>query len=156
MIRTISLQHGIHFPTRNIVNEKAKYHPVIKRQTMKSSVEMDSLLKSTFERLVETINFIPKSSDALKVIGRFGLDTSGGHKLRHQLVDHDLVATETPHLDPNKTSPFLIICYCPYEMKYNEEVIWKNPVPNSTAFSRPVSLGRAKEERSVLEAEISE
>ena len=93
------MQHGINFPTRNIVNEKAKYHPVMKRQTMKSSVEMDSLLKSTFARLAETINFIPKSSDALKVIGRLGVDTSGGHKLNHQLVDHNLVAAETPHLD---------------------------------------------------------
>ena len=77
-------------------------------------------------------------------------------KLRHQLVDHDLVATETPHLDPNKISPFQIICYRPLEMKCNEEVIWTNPVPNSAAFSRPVSLCRAKEERSVLEVETSE
>ena len=40
-------------------------------------------------------------------------------------------------------------------MKYNEEVIWKNPVPNSTAFSRPVSLSR-KEERSVMKVETLE
>ena len=54
-----SLQHGINFPTRNIVNEKAKYHPVMKRQTIKYSVEMDSLLKSTFALLAElSISFL--------------------------------------------------------------------------------------------------
>ena len=64
--------------------------------------------------------------------------------------------TETPHLDHNKTNSFLLICYCPLDLRCNNEVVWTNPVPNSTGFARPISLARAKEERDVIQVEIGD
>ena len=65
--------------------------------------------------------------------GKFGLDGSGTHKIRHQKIDSEKVLDETPHLDPNlaKTS-VLLVCWCPILVSQGDE-IWTNPVPNSTA-----------------------
>ena len=48
------------------------------------------------------------------MIGKFGLDGSGGHTIRHQSIDLDKVSEETPHMDPTaaKTS-LLLVCWCP-------------------------------------------
>ena len=47
-------------------------------------------------------------------------------------------------------------CYCSLEFKISEHILWENPAPNNTAFARPVSLSRAKEEREVLIGELEE
>ena len=86
---------------------------------------------------------------------KFGLDGLGGHKIWHQSIDLDEVFEETPHLDPPaaKTS-VLLVCWCPISIFQGDVEIWKNPVPNSTAYARPVALIRTKEERGVLDAEV--
>ena len=65
------------------------------------------------------------------------------------------MSEETPHLDPTaaKTSA-LLVCWCPISIFQGDVEIWKNPVPNSTEYARPVALIRTKEERVVLDAEV--
>ena len=88
------------------------------------------------------------------LVGKFGVDGSGSHKVRQQLIDVELARSETSHLDPTKTSNFLLACYVPLELCCNNLVVWKNPVPNSTSFARPVSLTRTTEERDILSTEL--
>ena len=65
------------------------------------------------------------------------------------------VSDETPHLDPNAAkNSILLVCWCPISVSQGDVEIWRNPVPNSTAYARPVALIRNKEERSVLEGEV--
>ena len=58
------------------------------------------------------------NEEALKngVTGKFGIDGSGTHKVRHQLVNELLSLLENPHLDPKKTSSFLLSGYCPLKI----------------------------------------
>ena len=92
------------------------------------------------------------------VTGKFGIDGSGTHKVRHQLVNELLSLLENPHLDPKKTSSFLLSGYCPLKITClhgdEENVVWRNPLPNSTVFARPVSLTRCKD-REIIEAEMA-
>ena len=157
MVRTSCLPHGLIFPTRNNIQSAKKiFHPQILSQEVKSSVHMGELLEETALSLIRVSNCAVQDGDTFKVIGKFGVDGSGSHKLRHQLINENLVNLETPHLDPTKASSFLLTCYCPLEFKVSEHILWENPAPNSTAFARPVSLSRAKEEREVLIGELEE
>lgn len=68
---------------------------------------------------------------------------------------------ENPHLDPDLYKNYLLTCFCPLELAFEREdgtdgVIWKNPHPNSLAYTRPLSLIRTHEERDVIEAEFSD
>ena len=42
----------------------------------------------------------------------------------------------------------------PLSLKYNNTIIWENPVQNSTSFARPISLTRTDEVRDVLKVEL--
>ena len=91
---------------------------------------------------------------SFRLLGKFGVDGSGSHKIRQQLVDTELALTETGHLDPKKANSFLISCYVPLELSCDNAIVWTNPVPNSTAYARPVALTRAQENRDVLSVEM--
>ena len=136
MVRTSFLPHGLIFPTRNNIQSAKKiFHPQIISQEVKSSVHMGELLEETALSLIRVSNCAVQDGDTFKVIGKFGVDGSGSHKLRHQLINENLVNLETPHLDPTKASSFLLTCYCPLEFKVSEHILWENPAPNSTAFA---------------------
>ena len=156
MIRTICLPYNMNFPTKNIVSAlKSRYHPKITSLAIKSSVNMQELHEDMLQGLLDVLGTVPGNGSWFDLIGKFGLDGSGEHKIRHQLADSAAGAVETPHLEPKKINSFLL-CYCPLELKKNYETIWENPVPNSTSFARPVSLSKAKEEREVVAEEISD
>ena len=158
MIRTLCLEHGIVLPPRNDVdNCKKKYHPEITSTQLKSSVEPTALLDETVSALVR-LNKNGNHDDAgrkvYRMVGKFGADGSGSHKIRQQLVDEVLAMTETGHLDPKKCNSFLLSCYVPLELYRNDQLVWTNPIPNSTSFARPLSLTRAPEDREVLSVEL--
>ena len=79
---------------------------------------------------------------------------SGSHKVRHQLINKNNAVIETPHLVKEKYNTFLLTCYCPLELSANGTILWSNPVPNSTAYTRPVSLARAVEDRDIISTEL--
>ena len=61
-------------------------------------------------------------STPLTMVGKFGLDGSGAHKIRHQLIDSDKVMFETPHLDPVKAkTSILLVCWCPIRILQEEK-----------------------------------
>ena len=154
MIRTICLPY-MNFPTKNIVCAlKSRYHPKITSLAIKSSVNMQELHEDALHGLLDVLGTVPGNDDCFNLIGKFGLDGSGGHKIRHQLANSAAVAVETPHLEQKKINSFLLLCYCPLELKKSYETIWENPVPNSTSFARPVSLSKAKEEGSCCRGDI--
>ena len=117
---------------------------------------MKELLKETAASLIKlnSQNNIIEEGNQYFIIGKYGVDGSGSPKIRHQLVDNEIALLETGHLDPSKTSNFLLSCYCPLEVQHSNISIWQNPVPNSTAFARPVSLTRAPEDRNTLTHEL--
>lgn len=160
MIRSLCLPHGLLFPTRNDVDKfKKSLHPPIFSCQIKSSVDFDHLLRDTARSLID-LQFLDSQTQALAVqkqfslVGKFGIDGSGAHKIRHQIIDHEKILDETPHLDPSKIDSILLSCYVPLTLTMNDNIVWENPVPNSTVFARPVSLTRCKEIRPVIEKEL--
>ena len=155
MIRTLCLPHNVVFPIRNTIdNSKSAFHPPITSCQIKSSVDIKMLLDETACALIELSNKDVISGGKYELVGKFGADGSGSHKIRQQVIDTSLLMAETPHLDPTKSNSFLLSCYCPLELRCNDEVLWTNPVPNSTAYARPVSLTRTTEDRDVLSIEL--
>ena len=156
MIRTVCLKYGVVFPPRNSIdNMKKMFHPEITSYQLKSSVDVTSLLDETVSSLIQ-LNKDPDTVDDGKyyLVGKFGVDGSGSHKIRQQLIDKTLAIDETGHLDPTKCNSFLLSCYVPLELHHDDTAVWTNPVPNSTSYARPVSLTRTAEERDVLSVEL--
>ena len=83
---------------------KKEFHPPIFSQEIKASVNLGELQRQTLEAISEGKNISPDTP--IKITGKFELDGSGAHTIRHQKIDSEKVLDETPHLDPNlaKTS----------------------------------------------------
>ena len=156
MIRTLCLPFGVVFPPRNSIDKyKGTLHPEITSCQLKSSVCIKSLLDETVSSLVYlNKNAGSEENGEFRMVGKFGVDGSGSHKIRQQLIDTALASEETAHLDPTKSNSFLLSCYMPLELRRGNTILWTNPVPNSTSYARPVSLTRAAEEREILAVEL--
>ena len=100
-----------------------------------------------------------KAGEILELEAKTGIDGSGSHKIRHQLVDSSKSLEENPYLDPEVFKNYILACCSPlalYSLKGGVKTeIWKNPTPNSIAYTRPLSLVRAEESREVLENEFA-
>ena len=46
------------------------------------------------------------------IIGKFGVDGSGSHKIRHQLAKNDVALQNIGHVFSSKTSSFFLSFYC--------------------------------------------
>ena len=156
LLRTMCLTHDIDFPKRNDIDDyKKSLHPPIKSLELKAAVEMDILLHETSSALVKlNAKHVVQEGTSYKVIGKFGVDGSGAHKLRHQKIASELMTSESEHIDPTRAASFLLQAYCPLKIICGLDVVWSNIVPNSTTFCRPVSLTRATETRDVLKVEL--
>lgn len=157
-IRSLCLPFGLVFPPRNKIDAiKGSLHPEITSHEMKASVNLVELLDETAVALANMQMFQVEPHTSLTLLGKFGLDGSGGHKIRQQSVNEQLACAETPHLCPKTTSNYILSCYVPLEMKTEVgSVVWKNPLPNSIAFARPISLVRAPEKRETIDIETKE
>ena len=156
MLRSICLPHGLVFPTRNTIDfMKQTLHPPIFSCELKASVDFEMLLADTAKSLI-SLNFENISNDQADfcLTGKFGVDGSGSHKIRHQLINPEKADDETPHLDPEQLNTIILNCYVPLSLTVGRQTVWENPQPNSTIYARPVSLTRAKEEQSVLRKEL--
>lgn len=155
-IRTVCLLFGVVFPPRNSIDAyKRTLHPDITSFQLKSSVNIKSLLDETASSLIQLNKSAGREETGeFRMVGKFGVDGSGSHKIRQQLIDTALASEETEHLDPTKCNSFLLSCYVPLELHRGNTILWTNPVPNSTSYARPVSLTRTAEEREVLAVEL--
>lgn len=97
--------------------------------------------------------------EVLALTSKTGLDGSGSHRARHQMVNIPKSLDENPHLDPEHYKNFLLTCFCPLTLSVikgqSEKVIWENPSPNSIFYTRPISLIRASESREIIEKEFN-
>lgn len=162
-IKSVLQDFDFRMPTRNAVDVfKKDLHPKITCLELKSSVNYRSLVNQTISAIVDICKTkLDPKEYSLKCFGKVGIDGSGSHQIRHQLVDKNTAVIELPHVDPEHVGNYLLACYCPLSLvaqnKINNEevVLWKNNQSNSTIYTRPISLLRAKENRSVIAAEFS-
>ena len=129
----------------DIDTQKKLYHPMITSTQLKSCVSPGDLLDETALALIKMVGYDNGNGKSFRLLGKFGVDGSGSHKIRQQIVDAELALSETGHLDPKRANSFLISCYVPLELSCNNVKVWTNPVPNSTAYARPITLTRAQE-----------
>ena len=111
MMRTICLKYGFEFPTQNTIDQlKRTFHPPIKSFQLKAMVDIKSLLEETASSLMTLHVNKEELNGSFLMVGKFGVDGSGSHKIRQQIVDESLAMGETPHLDITKTGNFLLSC----------------------------------------------
>lgn len=151
-LRISLLPHGFSLPTRNLVDnyKKSLLPKNITSSTHKASCEINEVVKQTVESLLEITNTSVSSLSKLTVFAKFGLHGSGSHKIRHQ-KDPDL-DSESDILDDEEKSKvsYLGGFWCPLQVEHNHDIIWKNPIPNSILYARPVCLLRGKEDRETV------
>ena len=161
-LRLFLKQFNVELPTRNTIDtEKTKLHPKITSHEIKSFVHYKDLIEDTVKGLLTVSGYTVKPNEKLTLAGKIGLDGSGNHRVRHQLVDYSKSLEENPHLDPENHKNYLLMCFCPLQLSSMEndgtlQVIWKNNEPNSIAYTRPLTLIRTSENRDVIEKEFSE
>ena len=96
--------------------------------------------------------------EVLDLVSKTGLDGSGSHSIRHQMVDTAKSLDENPHLDPSTYKNYLLACFTPLTLssKKTGKIIWSNNTPNGIFYTRPIALIRASESRELIESEFSE
>ena len=118
MRRTLCLPHNIVFPTRNVVDRwktKCSSNHITSYQ-LKTEVNIKDQVKETANSIVDMSSVSADNTNALQLVGKFGVNGYGSHKIRHQLIDSALASAEAAHLDQEKTNSFFRSCYCPLEL----------------------------------------
>ena len=159
-LRQFLLRFDVELPTRNEIDiHKVSYQPPILSQEIKCSVDYPSLVKDTTCGLLDVVGAANIGDNTtLELVAKTGIDGSGSHKVRHQIVNTDLSLDENPHLDPSVYTNYLLCCISPLSLNAVSEdgraLLWKNPQPNSTFYARPLTLVRAAESRTIIEHEF--
>ena len=142
-LRSHLLPYSCILPTRNDVDiYKKKLLCEINVESTKTSCTFPVLVKDTVESILDLIS-VPNfcEGDILNVEGKVGIDGSGSHQIRQQVVDDDIT-------NENKSETnYIGIFWCPLSIKLNNSTIWNNILPNSTMYTRPLCLMREKENR---------
>ena len=143
-LRLELLQHTFSLPIRNTVDvcKKTLLPLSVSSQPIKASCDLLELITQTISSLLK-VNNMPLDGN-LKVIAKFGLDGSGSHKVRHQIVEGECNGSEEEDME---TKSYLGGFWCPLHIYRGDEVLWTNPFPNSILYARPVCLVREKETR---------
>ena len=134
----------VHLPIRNDVDEyKRTLLPTVHVENIKSYCILPELITQTVSALADGHEL--DGNHILDINSKFGIDCSGSHQVRHQLSGND-----NDRLDLNSASSIGAF-WCPLELTYGDRTLWTNCLPNSTLFSRPVCLMRAKETRDCID-----
>ena len=144
-LRLFLQYYKINIPPRNNIDVyKKSLLPNITVDTIKTYCSIKELITGTVSSLLVNCDWKNSSPSILSVTSKFGLDGSGCHNIRHQKLDDDDV--------PGTSSTnYIGAFWCPLQLKANDEVVWENPLPNSTLYCRPVCLMRGKETREDVE-----
>ena len=144
-LRLFLQNYKINIPPRNNIDVyKKSLLPNITVETIKTYCSIKELITGRVSSLLVNCNWKNSSPSILSVTSKFGLDGSGCHNIRHQKLDDDDVPGT---LSTNYIAAF----WCPLQLKANDEVVWENPLPNSTLYCRPVCLMGGKETRENVE-----
>lgn len=143
-LRQTLLPYDVELPTRNDIDEyKKSLQPNLSESSaLKCCCSLKDLAVQTTKALLNGCSEDLFSSDTneLHVLSKFGLDGSGSHKIRHQTADGT----------SGKMTNFIGAFWCPLVIEHNNQEIWRNPLPNSIVYARPVCLVREKETRDNL------
>lgn len=155
------MKYNLELPTRNDIDqEKISLCPKVISQEIKSFVTYPDLIQDTVSGIFECTDSIVEldSNTILHLEAKTGIDGSGSHRARHQLVNIEKSLDENPHLDPTLYKNFLLCCVCPLSLPLvnpsDKVLIWKIPCPNSISYTRPLCLVRTNETRYVIEREF--
>ena len=120
-------------------------------EATKTFCHFDVLVIDTLQSLINlNKTSLIKKNDEIHLESKFGIDGSGSHQIRHQVVDDE--SDDEDENDEKSESNYIGAFWCPLSVTMNGKVIWTNELPNSTLFCRPLCLIREKETRaSVLE-----
>ena len=145
LMKRILKSKNINFPnTNDLLDARKKLRPDIIPTPDKKGVmvEYKSLVKQTVEAhvlQVEKDHGMPLScSDKIEVGLKDGCDGAGS-----QTVMKSKAALDS-------ASNMFVYGIIPLYVKVNDNMIWKNPIPNSPECLRPVYLVREKEDNTVL------
>ena len=157
-LRLELLPHGFSLPVRNDVDvcKKNLLPQSVFSEPVKASCDVLELIPQTVGSLLTVNNISPTGN--LKVIAKFGLDGSGSHKIRHQVVGGDEIeisnedessyhSSEEEEEEEKETKSYLGGFWCPLHIYDCDRLLWTNPFPNSILYARPVCLVREKETR---------
>ena len=91
----------------------------------------------------------------LVLSAKTGIDCSGSHAARQQVVDQIRSRAKILHLDSDIVKNYLSTCFCPLTLSKVLKnglgmVLRENKQPNSLQLTRPISLIRTQEEREVI------
>ena len=111
-------------------------------------------MKETANSIVDLSSVSAINTSALQLVGKFGVDGYGSHKIRHQLIDPALALAEIAHFNLEKTNSFLLSCYCPLEL-LAEDCTLLCSRSRTTRFAGPITLTRSVEDRDVLAVEFT-
>ena len=134
--------------------------PELRVEPLKCSVSFLELLKTTTTSIIEELirEPIDLSGGELFLTAKFGLDGSGAHPHRHQR-EAASSAQMHPLFDTECSSTFIGTYFAPLHISLDKEgtsMVWKNRNPGSIFYTRAISLLRAKEEREIIESEVSD
>ena len=157
MCRNLLTRYGVEaFPPRNQIDDfKNTLYPHVTVERLSASVSITDLYHSTLCNIVSSESLQSKLNDIanhanLVFMVKAGLDGSGSHKKRHQLSGDQLDDTMS-----GSSENFLGVFMTPMSILCNvgdaSVVLWKNPLPNSIFYTRPIQLFKAKETRSFIE-----
>ena len=162
MCRNLLTRYGVEaFPPRNQVDDfKNTLYPHVTVERLSASVSITDSYHSTICNIVSSeslqrncfqrkLNDIPNHANLVFMV-KAGLDGSGSHKKRHQLSgDHldDTISGSSENFLRVFMTPMSIVC----NVDDASVVLWKNPLPNSIFYTRPIQLFKATETRSVIE-----
>jgi hypothetical protein len=151
-LRLEMMTHGFMLPVRNTIDtfKKSLLPPSVLSESVKTSCDLVDVISQTVHSLLEVQEEIPVAD--VKVIAKFGLDGSGSHKIRHQVVDRESSEDSSSDEEEEKeTTSYLAAFWCPLHIRCGDETLWSNPLPNSILYARPVCLVREKETRESVE-----
>ena len=154
--KPLCLPHDIVFSTRNAVDRTKTMFSSnhITSYQLMSEVNIKDRVKETAKSIFDLSSVSAINTSVLQLVGKFGVDGYGSHKIRHQLIDPALALTEIAHFNLEKTNSFLLSCYCPLEL-LAEDCTLLCSRSRTARFAGPITLTRSPEDGDVLAVELA-
>ena len=137
-LRLALINHSFNLPPRNNI-DLFKMNILLKSIAVESTKTYcdlsEPILQTTGSFLENSNNNVENA--ILSLESKFGLDGSGSHARRHQLMQGDI----------EDCNNYIGAFWSPLILKMDNEVVWENPLPNSILYCRPVCLIREKENK---------
>ena len=120
-MRLYMLPHNIHLPTGNVINsyKNSLMIPCNVESTKTSCLYKDLVADTISSLLICNMSDLPSAGTHLHVTSKFGVDGSGSHQKRHQLVENDL-AQEVSEVETSYIGAF----WCTLTISVGGNLFW--------------------------------